>query len=182
MRTDDHDRDNDGGGGGGKRRDGMGMDGEAVKEEFKRRFRVVEDMLGREEKEKVMREAVRVMEEIVGVAGEIEGAVGQGVGMEEGLGEMGKGDNDRNDDSGGASMKKPLVAERQSWAQEREQDVSVRWLLLKHLLPLGLADLILAGFGGVLRLGFPDRSLGRGDIGSEGISLARERGGVMAEG
>lgn len=161
-----------------------------LKGEFKRRWEAVEEMLDCRQRGEVVEEAARVMESMIGVVGEIEGVVGSDGGEMRG-GFMGQGgktgigvkddasfddddnekEKDDNDNKSGTTLGWPWATEKKLW--RKEHDVSLRWLLLKHLLPMGLADLLSAAFGGLLGLSFFDGMGLRGlSAGPEGRSLA----------
>ena len=98
-------------------------DGEDLKAEFKARFAAVEATLTEAEKEEVVQESVFVMQSMIGVVEEISGVVSAGVSVPAVLGR-------RVDD------------ERMNGQEDFEP--SMRWLLLKHILPMGVVELIAA--------------------------------------
>lgn len=101
-------------------------DGEDLKAEFKARFASVEDILTEAEKGEVVQEAVFIMQSITEVVVEIGEVVGTSKSAAAGL----------------------FAAElRADWRVDgREEDEpSMRWLLLKHVLPMGMVELIAAG-------------------------------------
>ena len=91
-------------------------DGEDLKAEFKERFAAVEGMLTEGEREEVVREAVFVMRSVTEVVVEISEVLGRGV----------------------------SVADVEMGGKE-DDEPSMRWLLLKHVLPMGMVELIAAG-------------------------------------
>ena len=90
-------------------------DGEDVKAEFKQRFGEIEEWLTGEEREEVVQEAVFIMESLMGVVEEIAETVG------------------KEDPC-------PKAAGRRGGVERDEP--SVRWLCLKHILPIGMFELI----------------------------------------
>ncbi|KAK3174192.1 hypothetical protein OEA41_001436 [Lepraria neglecta] len=100
-------------------------DGEDIKTEFKRRFAGVEAYLTDEECEDVVQEAVYIMQSMLEVVGEIAETVGtRQAGLAIGqYGEIGRGEKSTVE-----------VAEA--------DEPSMRWLFLKHVLPMGMAELI----------------------------------------
>jgi len=94
-------------------------DGEDIKKEFKRMFAEVEGFLTEGEKEEVVGEGVRIMDGFGGVVGEIWGVVGEAKGG-----------------TGGGV-----------WGYEislpKGEEVGMRWLLLKHILPMGMVELMI---------------------------------------
>ncbi|KAL9067111.1 MAG: hypothetical protein Q9161_007103 [Pseudevernia consocians] len=104
-------------------------DGEDLKVEFKRRFASVEGVLTEGEKEEVVREAVFVMQSMTGVVEEIREAVG----------------------TVAAAAGQPLGDERMDGKEHDEP--SMRWLLLKHVLPMGMVELIAAGARSAVSVG-----------------------------
>lgn len=104
-------------------------DGEDLKTEFKQRFATIEATLTEAEKEEVVQEAVFIMRSITGVVVEISEVIGTGLSAAAGL---------RVD--GG-------VHERE------EEEPSMRWLLLKHVLPMGMVELIAAGARSAVSVG-----------------------------
>ena len=108
-----------------------GEDGEDLKAEFKARFAAVEGTLTEAEKEAVVREAVVVMRLMDGLVVEICDAVGTGVAAPvAGWAVGGERVGGRGDEGAG-----------------------VRWLLLKHVLPMGLVELIAAGVRSAVGVG-----------------------------
>ena len=90
-------------------------DGEDVKAEFKERFAKIERWLTGEERDEVMQEAVYIMDSLLGVVKEIAEAVGSENTCREAAG--------RHEGVEGDGP-------------------SVRWLCLKHILPMGMFELI----------------------------------------
>lgn len=89
-------------------------DGEDLKAEFKARFQDVEACLSEGEKEEVVSEGVRIMEGVRGVVEEIVGVV----------------ENRR---------------EQVRWmdgGKREEEGPRMRWLLAKHILPMGMVELM----------------------------------------
>lgn len=101
-------------------------DGENLKAEFKQRFATIEANLTEAEKEEVVQGAVSIMQSITGVVVEISEVVGTGLPAATGFIAAGQ----RVD--GGVD------------GRERDEP-SMRWLLLKHVLPMGMVELIAAG-------------------------------------
>lgn len=105
-------------------------DGEDLKAGFKAGFAAVEGTLTEAEKEEVVREAVFIMQSMTGVVVEISEVVGTG---------------------------NPVAAGQ--WVDQRldgrkdEDEPSMRWLLLKHVLPMGMVELIAAGARSALSVG-----------------------------
>lgn len=96
-------------------------DGEDLKAEFKQRFASIEATLTGDEKEEVVQEAVFIMQSITGVVVEISEVIGTGL------------------PAAGGSRVYGGVHGRE------EDEPSMRWLLLKHVLPMGMVELIAAG-------------------------------------
>lgn len=105
-------------------------DGEDLKAGFKARFAAVEGTLTEAEKEEVVREAVFIMQSMAGVVVEISEVIGTG---------------------------NPVAAGQ--WVDQRldgrkdEDEPSMRWLLLKHILPMGMVELIAAGARSAISVG-----------------------------
>ena len=105
-------------------------DGEDLKAGFKAGFAAVEGTLTEVEKEEVVREAVFIMQSMTGVVVEISEVVGTG---------------------------NPVAAGQ--WVDQRldgrkdEDEPSMRWLLLKHVLPMGMVELIAAGARSAISVG-----------------------------
>lgn len=118
-------------------------DGEDLKAEFKARFADIETSLTEGQKEEVVKETVFVMESVLGLVREMGEVLDTAAGRpgkidrmeEEGKGK-GKGKADRMDEKGREEVEKE--------EQEQEQGPSMRWLLLKHILPMGMVELISA--------------------------------------
>ena len=130
----------DGGGGGVDRWLGFwtfegGEDGEDLKAEFKARFAAVEGTLTEAEKEEVVREAVVVMRLMDGLVVEICEAAGTGVAVPAAGWPSGDGRVGGRGDEG----------------------TGVRWLLLKHVLPMGLVELMAAGARSAVGVGMGGR-------------------------
>lgn len=107
-------------------------DGEEFKAEFKKRFMEVERCLTEREKEQVLQEAVYIMGAVIGVVEEIAGLVGntrsaQQAELATGLGASTKSNDWLDNDN--------------IQSQERDEP-SMQRLLLKHILPLGMVELI----------------------------------------
>ena len=101
-------------------------DGEDVKAEFKQRVAEIEGWLTGEEREEVVREAVFIMESLMGVVEEIAETVGREDPCRKAAGRH-----------GGVEGEEP----------------SVWWLCLKHILPMGMFELI-TGASKVVMMGF----------------------------
>ncbi len=99
-------------------------DGEDLKAEFKDRFASVEGILTEAEKDEVVQEAVFIMQSMIGVVVEISEVFGTG------LSEAA---------AGGRTVDDEMVDGRV------HDEPSMRWLLLKHVLPMGMVELIAAG-------------------------------------
>lgn len=108
-------------------------DGEDVKAEFRARFAAVEGTLTEGEKGEVVREAVFVMRSMLEVVGEIKEAIGTGTGTSPAAA------GPRGDEGG--------------MGAREEGGPSMRWLLLKHVLPMGMVELIAAGARSAASLG-----------------------------
>ena len=106
-------------------------DGEDFKVEFKARFASVEGMLTEVEKEEVVQEAVFIMHSITAVVVEISEAVGTDVSM--------------------AAAGRAVDDERMDGRADDEP--SMRWLLLKHVLPMGMVELLAAGARSAVSVG-----------------------------
>ncbi len=107
-------------------------DGEDSRAEFKKRFLEVERCLTEREKEHVVQEAVSIMGAVIGVVEEIADLVADtnsAKQAEPAAGARTKGDEWLDDDI----------------VQSREGDKpTMQWLLLKHILPLGMVELLSA--------------------------------------
>ena len=90
-------------------------DGEDVKAVFKQRFADIEGFLTGEKREEVVQEAVFIMESLMGVVEEIAETVGREDPFRKAAGRHGRVERD---------------------------EPSVRWLCLKHILPMGMFELI----------------------------------------
>ena len=101
-------------------------DGEDIKAEFKQRFADIEGWLNDEERKGVVQEAVFIMESLMGVVEEIAEIVGRDESFRKAAGRHGGVDG---------------------------EELSVRWLCLKHILPMGMFELI-KGAGKVVKMGF----------------------------
>lgn len=97
-------------------------DGVYLKGNFKRRFTEAEAVLTEAEKEEVVAESVYIMQTLIVVVQEIAAVVG------------------------GSSA---LLAEEERRADEASQDIPVSQLLLKHILPMGMVELIIGAWRGV---------------------------------
>ena len=102
--------------------------GEDIKAEFKRRFARVEPCLTDGEKEEVVQEAVLVMQTMVEVVKDISHDVGSG----------------RDAKQAGLANGQDTHIKRGKSAVQRaaEDELSMSWLLLRHVLPMGMAELI----------------------------------------
>lgn len=133
-------------------------DGEDLKEEFKARWAVVAGLLDETQRMEVLAEAEKVMELMVGIVGEVEGAIngsgGGGVvmvatdGGERGNMRIGMGPQEKK----GRLDNEKHGNDHDDTHDEHENNKGVQeewWLLLKHILPIGLADLILAGVSAI---------------------------------
>ena len=132
-------------------------DGEDLKMDFKARFAEVESALSEEQIGEVVQDAEFIMDTMMTVVEEIVDTVGVGEGEKVGQKEVGSwksrlGNRER-------PVKQPQMEARWSLPvgkglqaqQERDLSVSVRWMVLKHMLPMGLVELI---SGGMDLLGF----------------------------
>ena len=90
-------------------------DGEDVKAEFKQRFAEIEGWLTGEERDEVVQEAVFIMDSLMGVVEEIAETVGREDLFEKATARHGGVEGD---------------------------EPSVRWLCIKHILPMGMVELI----------------------------------------
>ena len=109
-------------------------DGEDLNAELKARFASIQDILTEAEKEEVVQEAVFIMQSITEVVVEIGEVFGTSVSAAAGF----------------------FAAElRADWRVDgREEDEpSMRWLLLKHILPMGMVELIAAGARSAVSVG-----------------------------
>lgn len=104
-----------------------GDDGEDLRMEFKRRFAEVQEGLSWVEREEVVGEAVNVMRSMIEVVEEMAGVLGGGGGG-------GLDVEDRLGQSVGREGKQGM----------EDDHLSVHWLLLKHLFPMGLVELLTA--------------------------------------
>lgn len=98
-------------------------DGEDIKAEFKARFADVEGTLTEGEREEVVKEAVFIMQSMIGVVGEISEVLG----------------------TGASSVAGQPVGNGERTVRKEDEEPSMRWLLLKHVLPMGMVELIAAG-------------------------------------
>ena len=112
-------------------------DGEDIKADFKRQFQDVEMALTGLEKDEVVQEAVFIMQSIIRMVKEIAEDVGgeHARSCQKQLARM-SGEDDRH---GRLEI-------------QRTDELSMHWLLLKHVLPMGMAELI-AGAGRALAIG-----------------------------
>lgn len=101
-------------------------DGEDVKAEFKQRFAEMEGWLTSEERDEVVQEAVYIMDAMMGVVEEIAETIGKEDPCPKAAGRH-----------GGVDMDEP----------------NVRWLCLKHILPMGMFELI-TGASKAVMMGF----------------------------
>ncbi|KAL2037486.1 hypothetical protein N7G274_009767 [Stereocaulon virgatum] len=106
--------------------DGQGG-GEDIKAEFKRRFAGVELCLTDGEKEDVVQEAVLVMQTLVEVVNDISHHVGMGRDAKQ---------------AGLANGQNTQMWEKSATQRAEEDELSMSWLLLRHVLPIGMAELI----------------------------------------
>lgn len=107
-------------------------DGEDIKAEFKSRFAAVEGTLTEGEREEVVQEAVFIMRSMIELVMEISEVVGKGMSVTAAAGQP--ADDER---IGGEDVDEP----------------SMRWLLLKHVLPMGMVELMAAGARTVVSVG-----------------------------
>ena len=105
-------------------------DGKPIKAEFKRRFAEVEGVLTGGEKDDIVHEAVCIMQFMVGVVEEIATAVGGDGRFTQH--EFAAGQHRNTVNGAGASGVELQVGD----------EPSMWWLLLKHCLPMGIAELI----------------------------------------
>lgn len=142
-------------------------DGEDIKKEFKTRFAEVEELLIESQKVEVVDEAVWVMEGVLEVVREMSGGVGGksgggrgvGVGVEDiaaggggdGSARLGRGVDEQGKevDIGGMGGKEQGL----SGKERQEEEPSLRWLMLKHVLPMGMVELVAAGVRGAIGIG-----------------------------
>ncbi len=101
-------------------------DGEDVKADFKRRFGEVEACLTEEEKEEVVAEAVLIMQSMLEVIPEI----AETVGREKATGQTLVLPNEQDEKHKGVGLR-------------GGHDPGMHWLLFKHILPMGVAELII---------------------------------------
>lgn len=109
------------------------QDGNELKIEFKRRFAVAEKALSEDERKEVVDEAVWIMDTMVEVVGEMADMLGKDLGSED-------------------AKSRPAVASAPGAIDGRKggtelAEESMRWLLLKHILPMGLVELLISGAG-----------------------------------
>ena len=104
------------------------QDGEDIKADFKRRFAETEIRLNEQQKQEVVREGVYIMETMCEIVQEIALVVG-GAGIV--------------DDEGSAMLEKEdrwhMQCERHT---QQKNESTMQWLLFKHILPMGMAELI----------------------------------------
>lgn len=110
-------------------------DGADIKAEFEARFAAVEAVLTEGEREEVVWEAVFVMRSMLEVVEEIAEVLGTGVAVAAAAAGRGHAHAQSVDDDDDG--------ERISEGQHEHP--SMRWLLLKHVLPIGVVELIAAG-------------------------------------
>ena len=113
------------------------QDGEDIKAEFKRRFAEIEAWLSEKQKEEVVREGVFIMESMCEVVQEIALVVGgAGVG------------GDGGQVMGEKEERWRMQCEK---SKQQEDETAMRWLLVKHVLPMGMVELITGAVGIVVR-------------------------------
>ena len=98
-------------------------DGEDIKADFKRRFHEIDSHLHETEREDVIEEAVFIMRSMIGIVEEIAEAV------------------DANAVKELAGGKRAVDSVRKT-VLPNQQEPSIQWLPLKHILPMGLAELL----------------------------------------
>ena len=113
------------------------QDGEDIKADLKRRFAETEAWLSEEQKEEVVREGVFIMETMCDVVQEIALVVGR-------VGAAGDGGE-------------VVLEKEERWQVQCERSVqqkdetAMEWLLMKHVLPMGMVELITGAVGMVVR-------------------------------
>ena len=110
-------------------------DGEDIKAGFKSRFAAVEGTLTEGEREEVVQEAVFIMRSMIEMVMEISEVVGKGMSVATAAAAAGQPAADARIDG------------------EEDEEPSLRWLLLKHVLPMGMAELMAAGARTVVSVG-----------------------------
>ncbi len=108
------------------------LDGEEFRAKYKREFLEVERSLTEGEKEQVVQEAVYIMGALIGIVEEISGRVGE----------------NRCAKQAEPAAWQEANTKRDAWldddniqSQERDEP-SMQWLLLKYILPMGMAELV----------------------------------------
>jgi len=114
-------------------------DGEDIKAVFKTRFAEVENHLTEAEREEVVQEAVHIMEAVHGVIEEIAAFI------------------DRGEQAGLTAIKNARktgdgTLEDCKLEAQKADESSIQWLLLKHILPMGMMELM-SGAANVVVLG-----------------------------
>ncbi|KAM0801929.1 hypothetical protein BDR22DRAFT_961956 [Usnea florida] len=109
-------------------------DGEDIKVEFKTRFAAVEGTLTEGERQEVVQEAVFIMRSMIELVMEISDVVGNGPSV-----------------ATAPAAGQPAADE--SVDSEADDEPSMRWLLLKHVLPMGMVELMAAGARTVVGVG-----------------------------
>lgn len=117
-------------------------DGEDLRAEFKKRFMDVEQHLTEGEREEVLQEAVYIMGAVIGVVEEITGLVGC----------TARAAQDRLVAGREARTKGDGWVDDYNTLSQEGDGPSMQWLLLKHILPLGMVELM-SGAAKVLMLG-----------------------------
>lgn len=108
------------------------QDGEDIKAEFKRRFAAIEALITEVEKEEVVAEGVYIMKGMISVVGEIAEAVGTA-------------------DAGSRTWEKEVGLEDGRRDPQALYEPDFRWLLLKHILPLGMGELMTGAARALIR-------------------------------
>lgn len=108
------------------------LDGEEFRAKYKRQFLEVEQSLTEGEEEQVVQEAVYIMGTLLGIVEEISCRVGENRCAQQAEPAAGQEANTKRDE---------WLDDDNIQSQERDEP-SMQWLLLKHILPMGMAELM----------------------------------------
>ena len=108
------------------------VDGEDLKATFKARFEETEGMLTEEERAGIVAETGYVMHELLKVVQEMGGVIGRGNAPSEGMSSLVEW-----------RQHAKLFMQKELGVEKEDRDVSWCWLLLKHVLSMGMAELVL---------------------------------------
>ena len=108
------------------------LDGEEFRAKYKRHFLEVERFLTEGEKEQVVQETVYIMGALVGIVEEISGRVGENRCAKQAESAAGHEANTKRDE----------WLDDDNIQSQKIDEPSMQWLLLKHILPLGMVELM----------------------------------------